>query len=192
MTSSEKPILFIENEKEFINFEDDENIIYIGDVIEKNTGARAKWMIEYKCDKSIQKKENGRIYLIVVDGFIYKIGQSECKGGIKTTFSFYEGGLGGSPSIRTFGIHLLIQEELNAGKKIQIYALFIEPIVVMIRGLLSSSQVKTYPQIKEMEDLCREDYKKYHGKYPRWNFQENGDEWYERIQLAYKEQVNNR
>ena len=192
MTISEKPILFIENEKEFINFEDDENIIDIGDVIEKNTGARAKWMIEYKCDKSIKKKENGRIYLIVVDGFIYKIGSSESKGGIKNTFSSYEGGLGGSPSLRTFGIHLLIQEELDAGKKIQIYALFIEPIIVTIRGLSSSSQVKTYPQIKEMEDLCREDYKKYHGKYPRWNFQENGDEWYERIQLAYKEQVNNR
>jgi hypothetical protein len=192
MTSSEKPILFIENKKEFINFDDDENIIYIGDVIKKNTLSRGKWMIEYKCDTSIQKKENGRIYLIVVDGFIYKIGSSESKGGIKNTFGSYAGGLGGSPSLRTFGIHLLIQEQLDAGKKIQIYALFIEPVLVVVRGLLSSVEKITFPQIKEMEDLCREDYKKYHHKYPRWNFQENGEKWYDYIQLAYREQVNNR
>ena len=53
----------------------------------------------FLCDKNIQKKENGRIYFIVIDNEIYKIGSSECKGGIKNTFAFYEGGLGGSPSI---------------------------------------------------------------------------------------------
>ena len=127
-----------------------------------------------------------------MDDIIYKIGSSECKGGIKNTFAFYEGGLGGSPSIRTFGIHLLIQEQLNLGKKIKIYVIFIEPIKVQIYGLTSSIEMITYPQIKKMEDLCREDYKKIYGKYPRWNFQENVEEWNKNIKLAYKEQVDNR
>ena len=47
----------------------------------------------------------------------------------------------------------VIQELLNSGKKIQIYALFNEPIKVEIIGLLSTIEKITYPQIKEMEDL---------------------------------------
>ena len=139
-----------------------------------------------------KKKENGRIYFIVIDEEVYKIGSSECKGGIKTTFAFYEGGLGGSPSIRTFGIHLLLQENLTLGKTIKIYALFIEPIKITLHGLFTSIEKITYPQIKELEDLCREDYKKIYGTYPKWNFQENVEEWPQHIKLAYKEQVNNR
>ena len=179
-------------EDESIDIREIPNIIYIGNIVQKTTNSKGKWKLEYICEKEIQKKENGRIYFIIVDNEIYKIGSSECKGGIKNTFAFYEGGLGGSPSIRTFGIHLLIQEQLNLGKNIQIYALFIQPIKVIISGLLSSIEKITYPQIKEMEDLCREDYKKIYGKYPQWNFQENVEEWPEHIKLAYKEQVNNR
>jgi hypothetical protein len=186
-------IEIIEYEKsKQLNISEIPSITYIGNIVEKNTTSKGKWKLNYSCDKIIQKKENGRIYFIVVDNEIYKIGSSECKGGIKTTFSFYEGGLGGSPSIRTFGIHLLIQEQLELGKNIQIYALFNEPIKVIIKGLLSSIEKITYPQIKEMEDLCREDYKKIYGKYPRWNYQENAEEWSLHIKLAYKEQINNR
>lgn len=168
------------------------NIVYIGTIVEKNTNAKSKWKLEYACDTEIQKKENGRIYFIVIDEEVYKIGSSECKGGIKTTFAFYEGGLGGSPSIRTFGIHLLLQENLTLGKTIKIYALFIEPIKVILHGLFTSIEKITYPQIKELEDLCREDYKKIYGTYPKWNFQENVEEWPQHIKLAYKEQVNTR
>lgn len=182
----------ITNTQKLFNIESIKNIIFIGDIIHKNTSSKGKWKLEYKCDKEIQKKENGRIYFIVVNNEIYKIGSSECKGGIKNTFSFYEGGLGGSPSIRTFGIHLLIQEQLNMGKNIKIYTLFIEPIKVTINGLTTSIEKITYPQIKDMEDLCRKDYKKIYGKYPVWNFQENVEEWPLYIKIAYKEQVNNR
>ncbi len=183
----------IENEKKVnIDINDIPNIIHIGDIIRKDTKSKGKWKLDYKCDKEIQKKENGRIYFIVINNEIYKIGSSECKGGIKNTFAFYEGGLGGSPSIRTFGIHKLIQEELDLGKEIKIYALFIEPIKVTIRGLTRLVEKITYPQIKEMEDLCREDYKEIYGRYPKWNFQENIEEWPMHIKLAYKEQVNNR
>jgi hypothetical protein len=43
-----------------------------------------------------------------------------------------------------------------------------------------------------MEDACRIDYKKIYGKYPQWNFQENGEEWPAHIQKLYTEQVNQR
>lgn len=182
----------INNMNEKINVDEIKNIVYVGDIIPKNTLAKGKWKLEYKCSKEIKNKENGRIYFIVINNEIYKIGSSSCKGGIKNTFSFYEGGLGGSPSIRTFGIHILIQNELNLGKSIKIYALFNEEIKVIIQGITSCLEKITYPDIKVMEDLCRIDYKKIYGKYPAWNFQENVEEWPEHIKLVYKEQVNNR
>ena len=175
-----------------INVETIPNIKYIGDIVPKDTKSKGKWKLDYKCDKETQKKENGRIYFIVVNGTIFKIGSSSCEGGIKTTFAFYEGGLGGSPSIRTFGIHVLIQKELDVGNLVQIYTLFIDPITIQISGITSVKEVVTYPDIKVLEDLCREDYKLVYGKYPQWNFQENAEKWPDEINAAYVEQVNAR
>lgn len=169
-----------------------ENIIYIGDIVPKNGNYKSKWKLDYKCDKHTQLKENSRIYFIVIDNEIYKIGSSQCKGGIKSTFIFYEGGLGGSPSLRTFGIHLLIQRELDLQKQIKIYALFDEPKNICIRGLFSYSQQQACIDVKKIENNCCEDYKEVYGKYPCWNFQENCQEFPYDIKLLYKEQVNNR
>jgi hypothetical protein len=175
-----------------------ERIVYVGQVKYKeprieNTSEnkwKGKWDIEYKCGKEIQVKENGRVYFILVDSKIYKIGSSSAKGGIKSTFGSYIGGLGGSPSLRTMGIHALIQELLDAGKEVKIYTLFNDPIKVTAYGLCSANEVTTYPDVKVMEDACRVDYKKIYGKYPQWNFQENGEKWPEHIQKLYTEQVN--
>jgi hypothetical protein len=90
------------------------------------------------------------------------------------------------------GIHALIQELLDAGKEVKIYVLFNDPIKVIAYGLCSASEVVTYPDVKVMEDACRMDYKKIYGKYPRWNFQENGEEWPAHIKTLYTEQVNQR
>ena len=174
-----------------INLTDFNHIIYIGEIIHKNTKAKNKWKLNYVCDKLLQRKENGRIYFIVVNDEIYKIGSSSCKGGIKNTFGFYEGGLGGSPSIRTFGIHLLIKEQLDLGNNIKIFASFIDEIKVSIKGINSSEEKITYPDIKVMEHICREDYKQVYSKYPIWNFQENVEEWPLHIKDAYKEHVSN-
>jgi hypothetical protein len=87
---------------------------------------------------------------------------------------------------------LLIQQQLDAGHLVQIYALFIEPITIQISGISSTKQVITYPDIKVLEDLCREDYKLVYGKYPQWNFQENAEKWPEDINAAYVAQVNGR
>jgi len=180
------------NMEKKIDIDNNPNIIPIGHVGVNTSGSKNKWKVYYTCDKKIQKMENGRIYLLVVNDEIYKIGSSSCIGGIKTTFSFYEGGLGGSPSIRTFGIHMLLQNELDKGSNIKIYSLFNEAIEVVVKGLTSEEKKITYPDIKVMEELCRKNYKEVYGKYPLWNFQENGEKWPDWINEAYKEQVNNR
>jgi hypothetical protein len=183
-----------------------ERIVYVGQVVYKQPRVykkprvekssenkwKGKWDIKYECSKDIQKKENGRIYLILVNNKIYKIGSSSSKGGIKATLGCYITGLGGSPSIRTMGIPVLIQELLDAGNEIKIYVLFNDPIKVPVYGLFSVREVDTYPQVKEMEEECRIDYKKIYGKYPQWNFQENHEKWPVHIQKLFTEQVNQR
>lgn len=178
---------------EKINVKTIQNLVYIGRVIQNLSGSKNKWKVEYLCDKITQKKENGRVYLIVVNDEIYKIGSSAAKGGIKSTFGFYEGGLGGSPSIRTFGIHMLIHNEFYQGNVIDIYCFFNDPIKVMVQGLTQTIEQITFPDVRSMEDMCREDYKKIYGKFPVWNFQENkGKEWPDWVKEAFKAQVNNR
>ena len=153
----------------------------------------ALWNIKWEPGVEAKiKQENGRIYFIFVDEAIYKIGCSECKGGMKTTFSFYKGGLGGSPSLRTFGIHLLIHEQLEANKKVELYGIWNESIQVPVKGLFGEQLETIFPSIKSMEDKCRTEYKHVYGKYPPWNFQENGEQWPHNIQTKYKAQVQQR
>ena len=138
------------------------------------------------------KQENGRIYFIVVDNVIKKIGCSECKGGMKTTFAFYKGGLGGSPSLRTFGIHHLIFDELKADRNVELYGMWNKSINVKVQGLFGEEEQEIYPAIRSMEDKCRLEYKQVYGKYPDWNFQENAEQWPTHIQDLYKIQVQQR
>ena len=118
-----------------------------------------------------------------------KIGKSECRGGMKSTFSFYQSGLTGSPSIRSFGIHHLIKEEMSKGNKVEIYGIWSTPVKVKVPGLFETEEMEVTPSIHCMEDKCRKDYKKIMGDYPPWNFQERGAPWPEHILELYKAQV---
>jgi len=135
-------------------------------------------------DKKILKEDTGRIYLLVSDGIIKKIGGSQCKGGIKTTMSFYQGGMQGGPSIRTFGIHLLLEEELKKGKKVEVYMINLTKQKAKVKGLFDEDLMDT-TSFKESENKCKKDYKLKEGDYPPWNFQEKGKPWRQDIQLKW-------
>jgi len=122
--------------------------------------------------KSLRKRV-GFVYLIVVNGEIIKIGGSQGKGGIKSTMNFYEGAMQGGPSIRSYGIHLLIKKELDEEKKVEFYVIVSDEIETEIKGLFGSERGKVVA-FKEMEEKCNEDYKSIEGKYPEWHFQSRG------------------
>jgi hypothetical protein len=129
-----------------------------------------------KLNNSILKNEAGRIYLIVSDSKIMKIGGSECKGGIKATMSFYQGGMQGGPSIRTYGIHILIKEELEKGKKIEIYMISSTKAKMKVKGLFGEEEMQV-SAFRDMERKCKKDYVAVEGELPPWNFQERGEIW---------------
>ena len=72
----------------------------VGRVVLNESKSKSNLKVEWENVPSSTLKSNaGRVYLLVVDGEIKKIGGSVGKGGIKSTMSFYVSGNTGRPSI---------------------------------------------------------------------------------------------
>lgn len=135
-------------------------------------------------DQSILTENVARVYLIVVDGEIKKIGGSQDKGGIKGTLSIYrDGGVKGRPSIRSFGVWYFLYYTILEGKKIEFYMIYQENFEKEVKGLFGLKKVKNASiSYKFIEQCCIEDYlNAKNGKYPEWNVQERGMDWPEEI-----------
>ncbi len=137
-----------------------------------------------KLEKSILTNNAGRVYIIVVDEIIKKIGGSQSKGGIRATLSFYQSAMQGGPSLRSYGIHLLIKEALENKKKIEIHMIISQSVKAPVKGLFSVVKMNTNV-FKEMENKCKEDYKKIEKDFPEWNYQERAVSWPKKIHESY-------
>jgi len=156
------------------------------------------WEIKWMLDKKSIKCNKSRIYFIVLNNegqrSIVKIGASECKGGIFNTFAFYKSALMGSPSLRSFGIHLLISKKLEQNKQVEIWCKWYDLVKLEkpIVSLFTQDIEYIHPSIKQIERKCLQEFKKSIGNYPKWNFQERGQMFPEEIRDLYKIQVQNR
>ena len=139
---------------------------------------------------TLLKNNAGRVYLLVVDGEIKKIGGSVGKGGIKSTMSFYVSGNTGRPSIRSYGINTLIFESLLQDKEVQVYIILSEQVLAPVKGLFGTEQ-SLVSAFKEMEDRCLSDYVAFTGSYPDWNYQEQAKPWEQYIQEGHAEIMTN-
>lgn len=159
-----------------MNIKEVKTAIKIGDFVLRNDNTPNKINIEYlpNLGKDILEDDSARIYLIVVDGIIKKIGGSSSKGGIKATMSFYVNAMQGSPGRPRFIIHLLIEKELKKGSIVELYMIRSPKIKARIPGLFRYKKMKI-GSYKEMEDLCKSDYYSKESRYPDWNFQENNE-----------------
>ena len=91
------------------------NAQLVGKVVLNESASKSNLkMVWENLPATLLKNNAGRVYLLVVDGEIKKIGGSVGKGGIKSTMSFYVSGNTGRPSIRSYGINTLIFESLKA------------------------------------------------------------------------------
>ncbi|CRF45702.1 restriction endonuclease [Helicobacter heilmannii] len=129
--------------------------------------------------QSLLTKNVARVYLIVVDGVIKKIGGSQDKGGIKRTLNIYrDGGVKGRPSIRSLGIWYFLYSTILSGKKIEFYMIYQDNFKAQVKGLLGLHEVPDASlSYKFLENACLLDYQKVMGDYPEWNIQEQGKDW---------------
>lgn len=163
------------------------NKIKVCDItLNTNESDRRLWDTVWSKDvqDKILTQNNGRCYFIVVNDEIYKIGYSDCQGGIKSTIDTYKGsGNSGRPSDRTHGIHILITEELVKGNKVEIYFTYNPSIDVEILLMDGSKKLVSHSfsgKILETENMSI--YLNKEGKHPVWNLQEAGKPWPSYIQ----------
>jgi len=115
---------------------------------------------------------SARVYLIIQDGVIKKIGGSASKGGIRATMIFYVSAMTGSPGVPRFVAHLLIEKALRSKSKVELYMITSPKTLAKVSGLFGYKKVEI-ASFKEMENLCKSDYFSKERRYPAWNFQEN-------------------
>lgn len=160
----------------------------IADVIWDGKGTRLlfKYLTLIKDEKGKVLSQNiltenvARVYLIVVNDEIYKIGGSQDKGGMKGTLKIYQdGGIKGRPSIRSFGVWYFLFYTITRGAKIEIYMIYQENFTTNVKGLLGFHVVNNAAiSYKLMEECCINDFRKNEsGAYPKWNIQEQGADW---------------
>lgn len=144
-----------------------------------------------KSKEDLYKMEVDRIYLIVVDGIIKKIGGSGCEGGlIKTITTYRDSSISGKPSPRTIGVPYLINQTLQKGSKVEIYGILGELVMTEIKGLFGMNRKYASPSFKYMEKCCLEDYYSLLSTYPDWNFQEKNEKWPDEVIELHLELLN--
>ncbi|MCK0504479.1 GIY-YIG nuclease family protein [Helicobacter pylori] len=121
-----------------------------------------------------------RVYLIVVNGEIKKIGGSQADGGIKSTLNIYkDGGVKGRPSIRSFGVWYFLYHTILTGAKIEFYMIYQPNFETQVKGLFGFHAIKDASiSYKLLEQACLTDYRNNsNDALPEWNVQEQGKDW---------------
>lgn len=130
--------------------------------------------------QNILTQNVARVYLIVVDGEIKKIGGSQADGGIKNTLNIYkDGGVKGRPSIRSFGVWYFLYHTILTGAKIEFYMIYQPNFETQVKGLFGFHAIKDASiSYKLLEQACLTDYRNNnHDALPEWNAQEQGKDW---------------
>ncbi|MCQ2857329.1 GIY-YIG nuclease family protein [Helicobacter pylori] len=130
--------------------------------------------------QNILTQNVARVYLIVVDGEIKKIGGSQADGGIKSTLNIYkDGGVKGRPSVRSFGVWYFLYHTILTGAKIEFYMIYQPNFETQVKGLFGFHAIKDVSiSYKLLEQACLTDYRNNNNDaLPKWNEQEQGKDW---------------
>ncbi|MCQ2837478.1 GIY-YIG nuclease family protein [Helicobacter pylori] len=130
--------------------------------------------------QNILTQNVARVYLIVVDGEIKKIGGSQADGGIKSTLNIYkDGGVKGRPSVRSFGVWYFLYHTILTGAKIEFYMIYQPNFETQVKGLFGFHAIKDASiSYKLLEQACLTDYRNNNNDaLPEWNAQEQGKDW---------------
>lgn len=119
----------------------------------------------------------GRVYAIVIDGVIEKLGGSQAKGGIKATFEAYFGGFAYGMSARTYCVWNYLTQAIDAGKVVEVYCVWAPEVTQEIPTMTGSEVKLTTVDYHDIESAFVKEYVELEGKYPELNMQESGRRW---------------
>ena len=140
-----------------------------------------------KFPSELISKHLSLIYIFTVNGIIHKIGQSSAKNGISGCMSFYLKSGQDDPGINRFSINIFIRDEISKGNKVEVYMVYMDLIRVEVPGLFKNEIVEVPISAKGMEELFMKQYYTKVNRYPRWNYQENGEPLPSKLAEAFGE-----
>jgi len=123
----------------------------------------------------------GRVYFIVVNDIIVKIGGSGANGGLRGTFSFYMGGPNPyttkGNSKRNFGCWNFMYHTLTQGNRVDVYCGFVDVpanLEMTIPTMSGEIKLPIKCDFKSIEKNLFEEYVSVEGRPPFLNIQEKG------------------
>ena len=119
----------------------------------------------------------GRVYAIVVDGFIEKIGGSQDKGGIQGTIGWYLNGWAKGNSERTYCTWNFFTQNCNAGKLVEIYCVWAPMVTATVPTMTGQITLQIPADYHIIEKAFNNEYYKAEKSHPTLNMQESGKRW---------------
>ena len=146
-----------------MNISEVTNAFKIGEFLLRNDDnpnkIKIKYLTEDEIDQGILHDSSGRVYLLVSNDKIMKIGGSMSKGGIKSTMHFYVTAMQGGPSQSRWCTHLLIEKELRDENKVECWMIKNEKVEAKIAGLKKKLLFKSL-HLKKVRIFVRKNIKK--------------------------------
>lgn len=147
--------------------------------------SKTLWIPEYgEMSKEKLNDKRGRVYILVVNDIIKKIGQTDDDSGIKNVAG-YRVGNGGKPSDRTTGIHYYIGKQLLNGHKVSLYCVWCPEVIIKVPGFNKKDEhreVISSVSAKDIEKHYINWYIENVGRKPILNLQEDSKSWDTSIQ----------
>ena len=153
------------------------NMVRVGEIQTQPNQQKLAFIPDNKITKKQLRDKRGRVYAIVVDGIIEKIGGSQDANGIQGTIGWYLNGVKKGNSERTYCTWNFFTKNCLAGKKVEVYAVW-APMVSVEIPTMNGTITKDIPvDYHSIEKAFNDEYLAEEGKHPTLNMQESGKRW---------------
>lgn len=153
------------------------NMTRVGEIKTQANTKKLAFIPDSKITQQQLRDIRGRVYAIVVDGVIEKIGGSQDKGGIQGTIGWYLNGWAKGNSERTYCTWNFFTQNILAGKKVEVYAVW-APLVTAVVPTMTGSVTMDMPvDFHIIEKAFNDEYYEHEQKHPTLNMQESGQRW---------------
>jgi hypothetical protein len=155
-----------------------QNLYRAGQIVRKQGhDQKLDMILDPTMTRELYRQEVGRVYFIVVDGDIKKIGGSQAKGGLRGTLGAYFTGFAKGMSARTYCVWNFMQQQIDQGHTVEIYVTFAPLVQATIPGPTGSVTVEIPVDYHTIEKSYVDHYVLKMSKHPFLNMQESAGRW---------------
>jgi len=152
-------------------------MIKVGSFSLQDNSKKLNFIPDEQLDPALLKDKRGRVYSIVVDKEIKKIGGSQDKGGIIGTIGWYLGGFAKGNSERTYCTWNYIRQNCINEKTVELYAVWAPMVKVTIPTMTGEIEKDIPVDFHSIEKEFNDEYYKMEESHPYLNMQESGSKW---------------